>query len=192
MLNKNVCVIMKKVIPVLIAIFLLAACAVEETEEIVEEYPQVDQAVAVVHPTDGNVTSGIVTFTQTDEGVLVEATISGLEPESLHGFHIHEYGDCRAADGTSAGGHYDPTDMPHAAPTDEERHMGDMGNLPAGEDGIATLEYVDEKIVLSGVNSILGYAVIVHADKDDLTSQPTGDAGPRLGCGVIGVANPEL
>ena len=183
---------MKKLLSIIAALLLISACAVEETQEVTEEYPQVEQAVAVVQPTDGNVTSGVVTFTQTDNGVRVEATVSGLEPESLHGFHIHEYGDCRAADGTSAGGHYNPTDMQHGAPTDAERHMGDLGNLAAGEDGIAVLEYVDEKLVLSGTKSIVGYGVIVHAERDDLTSQPTGDAGPRLGCGVVGVANPEL
>lgn len=183
---------MKKIIPALLMmLFLFAACEVEQTDEIVEEYPQVEQAVAVVHPTDGSEAEGVVIFTETDEGVLVEATISGLEPESLHGFHVHEYGDCRAGDAESAGGHYNPTDMPHAGPTDEERHMGDMGNLPSDEDGVATLEYVDEKIVLSGINSVVGYAVIVHAEQDDLETQPTGDAGARLGCGVIGVANPD-
>ena len=181
---------MKKLLSIFATVFLISACTVEETQEVTEEYPQVDQAVAVVHPTDGNVATGIVTFTQQGDGVRVEATISGLEPESLHGFHVHEYGDCRAPDGTSAGGHYNPKGMDHGAPTDSERHMGDLGNLAAGEDGIATIDFVDEELVLSGTTSIVGYGVVIHAERDDLTSQPTGDAGPRIGCGVIGVANP--
>lgn len=183
---------MKKLLSIIAAVFLISACTVEETEEIIEEYPEVDQAVSVIHPTDGNEATGVIIFTQTDDGVRVEATVSGLESESPHGFHIHEYGDCRADDGTSAGGHYNPEGMDHGAPTDDERHMGDLGNLAAGEDGTATLDFVDETLVLSGTNSIVGYGVIVHAEGDDLTSQPTGDAGSRLGCGVIGVANPEL
>lgn len=159
--------------------------AEQEAETVIE------QAVAVIYPTEGNDIEGTVTFTQTDEGVMVQAVVSGLEAESMHGFHIHQYGDCRASDGTSAAGHFDPMDMPHGAPTAEQRHVGDMGNLPAGADGVAEIEYNDPVIELNGPNSIMGRGVIVHAGRDDLESQPTGDAGSRLGCGVIGVANPE-
>jgi superoxide dismutase, Cu-Zn family len=175
----------------LLSAFLLIACIQEETVEEIYKGPEADKAVAVIHPTEGNDISGVVIFTQTDEGVRVEATVSGLPAESLHGFHIHEYGDCRASDATSAGGHFNPTDMPHGGPTDTERHLGDLGNLPTDEDGVATIDFVDEQISLRGEHSIIGYAVIVHEDRDDLVSQPVGDAGPRKGCGVIGVANPD-
>lgn len=176
----------------LISVLLFISCVQEEVTEVVYEGPETDVATAVIHPTEGNEASGIVTFTQENDGVRVHAVVSGLDAESLHGFHIHQFGDCRAPDGTSAGGHYNPTGMEHGAPTDEERHMGDLGNLPADEDGVATLEYLDEKIQLNGEHSIIGYGVIVHAGQDDLVSQPTGDAGGRIGCGVIGVANPEI
>ena len=176
----------------ILAAFLLISCVQEEVVEEIYEGPETDYAVAVIHPTEGNDISGVVKFTQTDEGVRVEATISGLPSESLHGFHIHEYGDCRASDGLSAGGHFNPTDMPHGGPTDAERHLGDLGNLPTDEEGVASVDFVDEQLSLSGEHSIIGFGVIVHEQRDDLVSQPVGDAGPRMGCGVIGVANPEF
>ncbi len=176
----------------IIGALLLISCVEEEIVEEIYEGPETDFAVAVIHPTEGNEINGVVKFTQTDEGVRVEATVYGLPAESLHGFHIHEYGDCRAPDALSAGGHFNPTDMPHGGPTDTERHLGDLGNIPTDEDGVGYLEYVDEKISLRGEHSILGYAVIVHEDQDDLVSQPVGEAGPRKGCGVIGVGNTEF
>ncbi|KJS32511.1 MAG: superoxide dismutase [Desulfatitalea sp. BRH_c12] len=144
-------------------------------------------AVAVLHPTEGNQVSGKVTFTKTSEGVKVVADIQGLEP-GKHGFHIHEFGDCTAADATSAGGHYNPTEQPHAAPTDKKRHLGDLGNIETKSDGSAHLEMVDKVLSLKGSHSIIGRAVVVHAGEDDLKSQPTGDAGGRLACGVVGYA----
>ncbi|PWN05474.1 superoxide dismutase family protein [Rhodohalobacter mucosus] len=158
-----------------------------------EEEPEtmIEKAVAVIYPTEGNDIEGMVTFTQTEDGVRVQATVSGLVEQSLHGFHIHQYGDCRASDGTSAAGHFNPMDMPHGSPTDDDRHVGDLGNLPTNEEGVAEIDYTDDVVELNGPNSILGRGVIVHAGQDDLETQPTGAAGARLGCGVIGVANPD-
>lgn len=178
-------------------LFILSAGCVQTGEQNADAdqepdtEPQFEQAVAVIHPTEGNDVEGTVTFTQTEDGVRVQANVTGLEGESLHGFHIHQYGDCSASDGTSAGGHYSPRDMPHGAPTADQRHVGDMGNLPVDASGLAEMEYTDMVIELNGPNSIIGRGVIVHAGRDDFQSQPTGDAGARLGCGVIGVANPE-
>ena len=180
---------------IIIAATLFASGCVQSQEQnaSMDDEPEmmIDQAVAVIHPTEGNEIEGMVTFTQTDDGVRVEATVSGLNSQALHGFHIHQYGDCRASDGTSAGGHYNPMDMPHGSPTDEERHVGDLGNLPTNEDGVAEIDYTDTEIELNGTNSIIGRGIIVHAGQDDLETQPTGAAGARLGCGVIGVANPD-
>lgn len=145
------------------------------------------KAVAVITPTVDNDVTGTVTFTQQDDGVLIEAHINGLEP-GKHGFHIHEFGDLRAPDGTSAGGHYAPEEDPHGAPDAGQRHMGDLGNLEAGEDGHAMYSRVDEHVKL---HYIIGRAVVVHGGEDDLTSQPSGAAGPRVGIGVVGIANPE-
>lgn len=145
-----------------------------------------ETATAVLEPTEGNNVSGTVTFMQMDNGVHVIANLTGLS-EGAHGFHVHETGDCSASDATSAGGHFNPDGSPHGAPTDPEgqRHMGDLGNVEAGADGAANYERVDELLAMSGPNSIVGKAVIVHSDPDDLESQPTGEAGDRLACGVI-------
>lgn len=152
-----------------------------------EAFAEVERAICVLHPTEGNKVSGTVTFTRDGNTVKVEADIEGLTP-GLHGFHIHENGDCSAADGTSAGGHFNPDGSDHGGPDDQERHVGDLGNIEAGEDGRGRLELTDSLITFTGANSIIGRAVVVHANEDDLTSQPTGDAGGRVACGVIGVA----
>jgi Cu-Zn family superoxide dismutase len=132
---------------------------------------------------------GVVTFTKVEGGVKIVADVEGLTPGD-HGFHIHEFGDCSSADGTSAGGHFNPHGNPHGGPTAEKRHAGDLGNLTADDAGKAHLEWVDPHMVLEGHGSILGRSVIVHAKADDLTTQPTGNAGARVACGVIGVAKP--
>ena len=153
------------------------------------EGAKIAKAVAVLQPTRGNTAEGIVIFTQMGDGVKVEADIKGLSP-GKHGFHIHEFGDCSAADGTSAGGHYNPTGQPHAGPDQEKRHMGDLGNMEADGNGNARYERLDSHLMLNGPDTIIGRGVIVHAGADDLTSQPSGAAGPRVACGVIGVAKP--
>lgn len=145
------------------------------------------KAIALLAPAKDKTVKGVVTFTQSDKGVKVYAHLEGLAP-GKHGFHIHEFGDCTAADLTSAGGHFNPTQMSHGAPTDEMRHSGDLGNLVADDKGMATLEWIDPTMQLSGPNTIIGHAVIVHAKEDDLKTQPTGNAGAREACGVIGIA----
>jgi Cu-Zn family superoxide dismutase len=154
-----------------------------------EMTPAVTEAVAVLHPTEGNEVTGTVHFVDSGAGIRVIADVQGLEP-GLHGFHVHEYGDCTAPDGTSAGGHFNPENAPHGAPSGTQRHVGDLGNVTADDMGTAHLEMTDTVIALSGSHSILGRGIIVHAGEDDLTSQPTGNAGPRAACGVIGVAQP--
>jgi Cu-Zn family superoxide dismutase len=145
------------------------------------------KAVAVLHPTAGNNVQGIVTFTEAENGVRVVAKLTGV-PAGKHGFHIHEYGDCSAPDATSAGGHFNPTGMAHAGPTSEKRHVGDLGNILADEQGNAQLDYLDSHLTMNGANSIIGRGLILHAQPDDFTTQPTGAAGARIACGVIGVA----
>ncbi len=145
------------------------------------------KAIAVLGAASGSSVAGTVTFTSGSDGVKVVADITGLKP-GKHGFHIHEFGDCSAADGKSAGGHYNPTKHEHGAPDVENRHVGDLGNIEADASGKAHLEMTDKMLKLSGDNSIIGYGVIVHEKVDDLKTQPTGDAGGRVACGVIGVA----
>ena len=155
-----------------------------------EEAPLHSHAVAVLHPTQGNSVTGVVHFIQSQHGVRVLADVQGLTAGD-HGFHIHQYGDSPAPDRTSAGGHFNPQDMPHGGPQDQERHVGDLGNLTADASGAAHLERTDPLLSFSGAHSIIGRGLIVHAEADDLTSQPTGAAGPRVACAVIGIAEPE-
>jgi Cu-Zn family superoxide dismutase len=148
------------------------------------------KAVCVLIPTKDSKVSGIVTFTQTDDGVEVSGEITGLTP-GKHGFHVHEFGDVSSADGMATGPHFDP-DMTkhHGGPHDpeKERHAGDLGNIEADDSGKATIKAMDKDIQLHGPHSIIGRALIVHAKADDLKSQPAGDAGARIAQGVIGVA----
>jgi Cu-Zn family superoxide dismutase len=143
-----------------------------------------DRGVAVLVPTKGNDVEGTILFHEKDGVIHLSGEIRALTP-GLHGFHIHEFGDLRAQDGTSAGGHYNPHGKPHAGPDQEARHVGDLGNVEAGANGVAK---VDMKIDGAALHFIFGRSIVVHADKDDLSSQPSGNAGPRVAVGVIGIA----
>lgn len=147
------------------------------------------RAIAVLVPTEGNKVHGLVTFAKEGEKVKVVAEVEGLAP-GKRGFHVHEFGDCSSKDGAAAGGHFNPYGKTHGAPTDANRHAGDLGNVDVGADGRAHLEFSDPVMKLDGPTSIIGRGVIVHANADDLKTQPTGNAGARLACGVIGVAKP--
>jgi Cu-Zn family superoxide dismutase len=169
-------------------VFLLVGGFAVQAQTPAEKTSTPSKAVAVLHPTAGNNLSGTVTFTQVADGVQVRAEVTGLTPGN-HGFHVHEFGDCSAADASSAGGHFNPTHKPHAGPDAPERHEGDMGNIQADATGKAKLEYVDHQISLTNdERSVIGRSVVVHAKADDLKSQPSGDSGARVACGVIGWA----
>ncbi|KAL7748324.1 Superoxide dismutase [Cu-Zn] 2 [Sorochytrium milnesiophthora] len=148
------------------------------------------RAVAVLRGDAGSI--GHVSFTQDADGaaVKVEATLNGLTP-GKHGFHIHEFGD-NTNGCTSAGPHFNPKGKTHGAPSDENRHVGDLGNIEVGPDGVAHVNLSDSQIALSGAHSIIGRTIVVHADEDDLgkggheLSATTGNAGGRIACGVIG------
>jgi Cu-Zn family superoxide dismutase len=150
----------------------------------------VPQLVAVMHSTEGSSAQGVITFTQTPQGVRVVADITGLSPNGRHAIHVHQYGDARAADGTSAGGHYNPEGHDHGLPEQTHRHAGDLGNLIADYNGTAHYEITVDNITLDGEhNPIIGRGVIIHAKADD-GGQPVGNAGARIAIGVIGVAKP--
>ena len=176
---------MKRLIPFAALSLAMGAIGVEAGRP-----APVTRAVAALSPLGSSGVSGTVTFTKVAGGIRVSARLAGLT-EGAHGFHIHEFGDCSAPDGSSAGGHFNPEGSPHGGPVAARRHAGDMGNVVAGEDGKAELEYVDAKASFEGSASILGRGVIVHAKADDLTTQPTGNAGGRVACGVVGVAKGE-
>jgi len=147
--------------------------------------PSGPAAVAQLAPTAGNAAAGTVTFTPKGDKVVVQAKLSGLGPGS-HGFHLHEKGDCSAADGMSAGGHFNPLGKPHAHPSTMERHAGDMPLLEADSTGNATLVAELDVITIGvGAADVIGRSVIVHKDPDDFKTQPTGNSGARVACGVI-------
>ena len=147
------------------------------------------KAIAVLHPTKDSKVEGIVTFTKSGDSVKIVADVTGLTP-GKHGFHIHEFGDCSSPDGKAAGGHFNPANAPHAGHDAAQRHAGDLGNLEADSNGTAHLTLTDSMMTMSGEKSIIGRGVIVHEKEDDLKSQPVGNAGGRLACGVIGIAKP--
>lgn len=172
----------------LLTVGLILSCApATEVAEIDEPEPLI--AVVQLQPTEGSEVTGTVTFEELPDGrVRVVAHLTGLEP-GLRGFHIHEFGDCSAPDASSAGSHFNPAGVEHGGPDDDVQHAGDLGNLEVGEDGVAHKEMIVDFIsLMEGERAIVGRSVIVHADPDDLTSQPTGAAGARLACGVIEMA----
>ena len=153
---------------------------------------KVTYAIAMVEGLGDHKVKGKVTFTQAGDEVEIVGEFTGLQP-GKHGFHVHEFGDCSMADGKCAGGHFNPEGMPHAGPDDAKRHVGDLGNLEADGQGHATYKRTDSMIKLNGPHSIIGRALIVHAKPDDFkTQQPPGNAGDRIGCGVIGIGDPKL
>ncbi|EER41275.1 superoxide dismutase [Histoplasma capsulatum H143] len=150
------------------------------------------KAVAVLRG-DSNV-KGTVTFEQTSESsnTVISYNLSGNDPNALRGFHIHQFGD-NTNGCTSAGPHFNPFSKAHGAPTDAERHVGDLGNITTDAEGNAVGTIEDPQIKLIGEHSILGRTVVVHAGTDDLgnggneESKKTGNAGTRPACGVIGI-----
>ncbi len=150
--------------------------------------PQGPAATVKLAPTQGNAANGRVTFTQTGAKVVVDAEVMGLTP-GLHGFHVHEKGDCSAADASSAGGHFNPTNQPHGEPNGAKHHVGDLPMLYADADGRAKLHVELDELALQGEFGIVGKSVIVHQKGDDFTTQPSGNSGARVACGVIMAAD---
>ncbi|TPP63276.1 Superoxide dismutase [Fasciola gigantica] len=149
------------------------------------------KAICVMSGSSG--VQGTVRFVQESETspVHIKVDINGLKP-GKHGFHVHAYGD--TTNGCiSAGPHFNPTGVDHGGPSDSVRHVGDLGNVEANQNGLAHVEFTDSVISLSGVNSVIGRAMVVHENEDDLgrggheQSKITGNAGGRLACGVIGL-----
>lgn len=143
-----------------------------------------NRATASLVATKGSKVFGEVTFEQVGDKVQIVANVTRLTPKKRYGFHIHETGDCSSGDGMSAGGHFNPHGQPHGR--GPMRHAGDLPNLAADAKGRARLSmFVDLISVTPGPGSIIGRGLIVHAQPDDYKTQPTGNAGARLACGVI-------
>lgn len=142
-------------------------------------------AAASLAPTSGNNAQGNILFHELADGsVDVQVDLTGV-PAGVHGFHVHEKGDC-GDNGNAAGGHFNPTGAPHAGPGAASHHAGDFGNVTAASNGEVHTRFNTRSItVREGERSAVGRAVILHANPDDLATQPTGNAGGRIACGVV-------
>jgi superoxide dismutase, Cu-Zn family len=173
---------MKKLalIPGLLLIF--AACA----------HSKGPMAMTTLAPLGSSTGHGTVHFQQQGDGTVeVTADLTGLAPNSVHGFHVHDKGACSDF-GKDAGPHYNPTNAPHGAPDAASHHAGDFGNVTADANGEVHTTFMTHSISVSGTNDVVGHAVILHGDPDDLTSQPAGNAGPRIACGVVELMAGEM
>jgi Cu-Zn family superoxide dismutase len=146
----------------------------------------ITKATAKLEPKSGSAVTGTVTFTKSGNEIQVVADLQNLTP-GQHGFHIHEKGDCGTADASSAGGHFNPTHQHHGGPATAARHAGDLGNVEADASGKAHLDWKG-KLSLGGADSIIGKSVVVHEKEDDLKTDPAGNSGARIACGVIEAA----
>ena len=168
--------ISRLVLTTLAAAALAAGCAT----------PAGPSATAQLAPTTGSTATGSVRFTQSGGKVLVTGEVRGLKPNAVHGFHVHEKGDCSSGDGMSTGGHFNPMAARHGNHDMGEHHTGDIPSLKADAAGVAAIKFESSTIsVGGGMTDIVGKGLIVHRDPDDYTTQPTGNAGPRLACAVI-------
>lgn len=177
-------------------VMLATACKNDKKSEGTEEITTVEVTETVkpkkvevhINPTTGNSMVGHATFTETDGKVKLHVMFEGLTPGE-HAIHIHDVADCSSGDGKSAGGHWNPTNVDHGKWMEGmAHHAGDIGNFTADADGKATLDFETDKWCIGcddPTKNILGHGLIVHADPDDFTTQPTGNAGGRVGCGEI-------
>ncbi len=170
---------MKKLLVVPIALLFLVACG----------HSRGPMANATIDSTSGSTAKGTVHFQDAGEnGVEVVVDLTGVPP-GVHGFHVHEKGDC-GNNAQNAGGHFNPNGMVHGAPDAVSHHAGDFGNVTADDKGEVHTRFTTHSISINtGTNAVVGHAVVLHGNPDDLVSQPAGNAGPRIGCGVVGLAN---
>ncbi|KAB7769852.1 superoxide dismutase [Xanthomonas maliensis] len=148
------------------------------------------QAEAVLASASGSLVSGRVVLVPALHGIRVTGTVGGLQPGAVAGFHVHERGDCSAVDASSAGAHFNPTGAPHGRAGSSAHHLGDLDNLRADAEGVAHVDMIVAGISLgdAAAGDVVGKSLVVHADADDYRSQPSGNAGARLACGVIRVS----
>lgn len=182
---------MNKLMMIGMTVLMTTACAQKQAKV---EAPAIEPAPAVVIPTKaqallkaikGSKLKGIIHFSEENGKMKVETMVQGLKT-GPHGFHIHEIGDCSAADFSSAGGHFNPGHAEHGSLETTTRHAGDLGNLIADKKKKAhTTIVVDGLSFKPGPNNIIGKSIVIHEDADDLHSQPAGKSGKRLACGVI-------
>jgi Cu-Zn family superoxide dismutase len=190
-----------------VAALLLAACSREQPEgsprqpddataapaEKTTTTEAAPEAVAQIAPTQGNTVTGSLALTPAAEGVRISGAIQGLKPDAEFGFHIHEKGDCSAPDGSSAGAHFNPAQAQHGNPASGAHHAGDMVNIRSNGEGVAQVDTTVAGTALHGDPNadVMGKAIVVHESPDDYTTQPSGNSGKRVACGVISAPTPS-
>lgn len=168
---------MNRILGTVVASFVVSGCA---------GFQSAPSATAQLAPTNGNMATGFVTFKRVADGVLVSGQVQGLAPNTEHGFHIHEKGDCSSGDGMSTGGHFNPDGKRHGALNENEHHAGDLQSLNSDANGVAKFSYESRTLsVGNGTTDVIGHGLIVHRDPDDFKTQPTGNSGPRIACAGI-------
>lgn len=144
-------------------------------------------AKADIEAKSGSKLKGKATFTQGEKGAITLRVEVSDAPPGVHAIHIHEKGDCSSPDGKSAGNHWNPTHMEHGKWGVDHFHLGDIGNMTIEPNGKGTITLDTTKWTAGGggVNDVIGHAIVIHGGVDDFKTQPSGNAGPRIGCGVI-------
>jgi superoxide dismutase, Cu-Zn family len=162
--------------------------AVRDTTAMQPQQPAADQEIEIQLMNAAGEQVGVSHLTQQGSGVEVHVRVSGLEPGSEHGIHFHENGTCEAPAFESAGGHFNPTNAQHGLDNPDGPHMGDMPNIRAGDDGVADTTFVKPDVQVRGDGtSLQQLALVVHAGRDDQRTDPSGDSGDRIACGVVRV-----
>jgi Cu-Zn family superoxide dismutase len=170
----------------MVPLALFLGCASSKTStNAASKPPAGPRATAAIEGRSGSALSGTAVFTQNGDAVHVVVDVANA-PEGVHAVHLHEKGDCSAPDATSAGGHFNPMKMEHGSPDAPVHHAGDFGNMTVGGEGHGHLELDSTMLTVTpGEHSVVGHAIVVHAKEDDMHTQPTGNAGARVGCGVV-------
>lgn len=202
---------MKPLLPICVALLIAAGCGQrDQPTDAVDSRARPDNpmpepaddvaapgqvpngAVAELASTQGNTATGSLALTGVEGGVHLTGALQGLKPNGEYGFHIHEKGDCSAPDASSAGSHFNPTNAQHGNPEGDSHHAGDMLNAKSDDQGVAKVDTVAKGVTLhSGQpTDVLGKAVVLHEKADDYKTQPSGDSGSRIACGVITVQAP--
>ena len=177
--------LIRKILVLIVLMFFITSCAIPSQET--TETPATKATAEIASTEDTSIALGEAKFTETESGLAIDVNLNNISPAGKRAFHIHEKGSCEEA-GNAAGGHFNPDEVKHGyLPEDgfENAHAGDFGNIEIDEDGTGNLKLrVDRLNLTQGKYNVQNLAVIVHELKDDF-GQPTGNAGGRIGCGII-------
>lgn len=173
----------------ILSVVILSSCAKmqtkTETTPVAETQSSVTKAVSDLHSVKFKSLKGMITIEELEKELKITADVSGLRPNSKLGFHIHENGVCEGPEYKTAGEHFNPHNQKHGRPEGKTRHMGDMGNLETNAEGVAKKVILLPKMQPHDMKELIGKSILIHAKKDDLKSQPSGNSGERVACGLI-------